>query len=110
MQKTAMTIVAIFLMTLFTACASQKTIEQGEANINKPINCAYAKGDIRALMSEKVNVAEEMAQGVTTIVPVGLIASAVEGKTGSDVRVATGDYDKMLDNKIAEIQQKCGVQ
>jgi hypothetical protein len=109
MQKLSMTIVAIFLITLFTSCASQKQVAQGEMDVKKPINCAYAEGDIRALQSEKTTAAEQMATGITTIVPVGLVASAVQGKTGTDAKVATGDYNKMLDDKIAEIKMKCGV-
>jgi hypothetical protein len=109
MQKTAMTVMAIFLMTFFTACASQETVKKGEMQAKMPINCPSAEADIRVLESEKTHASEQLATGVTTIVPIGLFTSAAMGTTGTNVKVATGDYNKMLDDKIAEIKKTCGV-
>jgi hypothetical protein len=100
---------AIFLVTLFTSCASQQTVQKGEADAKIPINCASAEADIRVLMSEKTHANEQLATGVTTIIPIGLFTSAVQGKTSQNVKVATGDYNQMLDDKIAEIKKTCGV-
>ena len=109
MKKTTMTIMAIFLCTLFTACASQKTVDKGMQDAKMPINCSSAVADIRVLESEKTHASEQLATGVTTIIPIGLFTSAVTGDTGKNVSVATGDYNKMLDDKIAEIKKTCGV-
>ena len=109
MQKTIMAILAIFICTVFTSCASQKKIDKGMRDVKKPINCAYAEGDIRTLQSEKTHASEQLATGITTIVPVGLVMSVAEGETGTKVKVATGDYNDMLDKKIAEIKMKCGI-
>lgn len=110
MRKVTMMIVGISLCALFTSCASDKTVKQGEMDAKKPINCATAEGDIRSLKSEKTTASEQFATGITTIVPVGLVVDSVEGKTGTNAKVAMGDYNKMLDDKIKEIQTKCGVQ
>jgi hypothetical protein len=75
-----------------------------------PINCATAEGDIRMLRSEKVNTAKQIAAGVGAITPIGLVAGLATGTEGTKAQVATGDYNRMLDQKIAEIQQTCGVQ
>lgn len=75
----------------------------------KPMNCATAEGDLRALKSEKTHASEQLATGVTTIVPVGLVTSVVSGTTSTNAKVATGEYNKMLDKKIAEIKQECGL-
>jgi hypothetical protein len=109
MKKTALTIMAIFLCTLFTACASQKTVNKGEMDAKKSVNCDTAEGDIRALNSEKTHASEQLATGITTIVPIGLVTSVAMGTTGTNTKVATGDYNKMLDAKIAEIKKTCGV-
>lgn len=109
MQKVTMTIMAISLCALLTACASQETVKKGEMDAKKPVNCATAEADIRVLKSEKTTASEQMATGVTTIVPVGLVVNTVAGNTGTNAKVATGDYNKMLDDKIAEIQKTCGV-
>lgn len=78
--------------------------------MKKPVNCATAEGDIRALKSEKVHAAEQLAAGVSAITPIGLIAGVATGTEGTKAKVATGEYNKMLDKKIAEIKQECGIQ
>lgn len=109
MQKVTMIIAAFFFCIFMTSCASDRMVKEGERNVKKPINCNYAEGDIRALQSEKTTAMEQMATGVTTIVPVGLVMNTVEGDTMTNAKVATGDYNDMLDKKIAEIQKTCGV-
>ena len=104
-----MIIMAFFLGALLTSCASQDMVKKGEMDAKIPINCASAEADIRVLESEKTHASEQLATGVTTIVPVGLFTSAVQGKTAQNVKVSTGDYNKMLDDKIAEIKKTCGV-
>ena len=109
MKKITMTIMAISLCALLASCASQNMVAKGEKDAKMPINCASAEADIRVLKSEKTHASEQLATGVTTIIPIGLFTSAVSGKTGQDAKVATGDYNKMLDDKIAEIKKTCGV-
>ena len=109
MNKTGLVITTILLSALLTACASTKSVKKGEAVMKKPVNCATAEADIRVLKSEKVHASQQMAAGVTAIVPVGLAVNVVKGTEGSQAKVATGDYNKMLDAKIAEIKQECGV-
>ena len=109
MKKVTMVITAIFLSTLLIACASTETIKKGEAEAKKPINCATAEADIRVLQSEKVHASQQMAAGVTAIVPVGLVVSVATGTEGTKAKVATGEYNKMLDDKIAEIKRECGL-
>jgi len=108
MKKTMMTALAICLMISLTACAAskQKKVEQ---EMKVPINCNYAQGDLRALGHEKVHVAEQIAEGVTAIFPAGFVAGLVTGTEKEKMKVATGDYNKMIDNRIAEIKEKCGI-
>lgn len=77
--------------------------------MKKPINCATAEGDIRTLKSEKTHASEQLAAGVSAIAPVGLVVNTAMGSEGAQAKVATGDYNKMLDQKIAEIKKTCGV-
>ena len=109
MKRTAMVITAILLSALLTACASTQSVNKGEADAKKPVNCATAEGDIRVLKSEKVHASQQMAAGVTAITPVGLVMNVAKGTEGSQAKVATGDYNKMLDDKIAEIKRECGL-
>jgi hypothetical protein len=78
-------------------------------SLKQPVNCSTAEGDIRVLKSEKVHVASQVAAGVTALVPVGLVLGIVTGTEGTKFKVATGDYNKALDQRIAEIQSTCGV-
>lgn len=53
---------------LLAGCASQVSQEQKvEQQMQQPVNCATAEGDIWVLQSEKANVESQIAQGVTSI-------------------------------------------
>ena len=110
MKKIALTVVVMFFCALVTSCASNKTVKQGMADAKKPVNCATAEGDIRALKSEKTHASQQLADGVMAIIPVSLVVGVATGTEGSKAKVATGDYNKMLDKKIAEIKSQCGIQ
>jgi hypothetical protein len=109
MRKAVMTIGAICVSTLLMACASSDTTSKGMADAQKPVDCTYGEADIRALKSEKVHASQQAAAGVSAILPIGLVANVAMGKEGASAKVATGDYNKMLDDKIAEIKRECGI-
>jgi cytochrome c biogenesis protein ResB len=107
MKKAMMIALAVGLMISLTACASkQKKVEQ---EMKQPINCATAEGDLRALGHEKAHVAEAIAEGVSAIVPAGLVVGLVTGTEKEKLQVATGDYNKMIDKRIADIKKTCGI-
>jgi hypothetical protein len=41
------------------------------------------------------------------VFPIGLVVGLVQGTQGTKWRVTTGEYNKALDTKIAEIKQTC---
>lgn len=88
------------------AATHQKQVEQ---DIKQPIHCATAEGDIRALQHEKAHVTDQIAAGVTAIVPIGLVAGVATGTEGTKVQVATGEYNKQIDAKITEIKTVCHI-
>jgi hypothetical protein len=107
MGKMNKVILLVCIVMLIPACASQqKKVEQ---EMKQPINCATAEGDIRMLQHEKAHVAEQIAEGVTAIYPAGLVIGLVTGTEKEKMRVATGKYNKMIDERIAEIKSQCGV-
>ena len=55
-------------------------------------------------------MAEQIGAGITAIVPISLVVGVVTGTEGTKFRVATGEYNKMIDKRIAEIKAQCGVQ
>ena len=48
-------------------------------------------------------------QGVTAVTPVGLVAGTATGKEKGKMQVATGEYNKMIDQKIVQIKATCGI-
>ena len=109
MRKASVTALVMFLVMFLVACAAkdQKKVEQ---EMKQPINCATAEGDIRVLKSEKAHVTQQIAEGVTSIAPPGFILGVVTGTEKTKVKVGTGEYNKMIDKRIAEIKEKCGVE
>ena len=71
-----------------------------------PVNCAAADGDLRMLEREKKTTLQRIGSGVRMVVPAGLVVGVATG-THTKYEVATGTYNKMLDDKMAEIKQAC---
>jgi hypothetical protein len=100
--------VALAVATLGAGCAMQeKKNEQHAAAM--PVSCATAEGDIRMLQGEKASTAQKIGAGVSMVVPVGLVVGLVTSTEGTKYQVTTGEYNTMLDKKITEIKQTCGV-
>jgi hypothetical protein len=99
------------LAAMIAGCASEYKKEEKAATASeaKPINCATAEGDLRALNAEKISTAQAAAAGVTAIVPIGLVAGLVTGSEGAKAKMGTGEYNKALDAKIAEIKSTCHI-
>ncbi len=109
MRKASIAVLVICLMLSLVTCAAnkQKKVEQ---EMKQPINCATAQGDIRVLQHEKAHVAQQVAEGVTAIFPAGLVLGVVTGTEKEKVKVGVGEYNKMIDQRIAEIKATCGVE
>ena len=103
-----MTMILLMCAVIFTVgCSGKyKKVEQG---LDDPINCATAEGDIRMLRHEKAHVTDQIAAGVSSFSPAGLVIGVASGTEGTGVRVTSGKYNEMIDKRIAEIQAKCGV-
>ena len=101
------TITCGFAAALTAGCAQQE--QQTLKSLQQPINCATAEGDIRVLQSEKAHTAQQIAQVVAAITPAGFVLGALTGTEGTKVQVASGEYNTMIDNRIAAIKATCGV-
>jgi hypothetical protein len=83
--------------------------KQATQDIAAPINCTTAEGDLRSLQAEKAHVGKEIANGVSAIVPIGLVVGVATKTEKARLEVGTGEYNKMIDKKIAEIKSTCGI-
>jgi len=109
-KTTVVTLISLLALGSWSGCAmGQKKVEKELANPAQ-INCATADGDLRLLQHEKANVAERMAEGVMAVYPAGLVVGLVTRTEGTKLKVATGEYNKMIDARMAEIKQTCGIQ
>lgn len=108
MKKTALMVCVVFVSAVFlVGCASQ--YKQAERDVRKPVRCDTAEGDIRSLQHEKAHVGEQIAMGAASITPIGLVAGVATGTEKTKLKVTTGEYDKMIDDKIAQIKRVCGI-
>ena len=105
------TSVLIVLLSLFvTGCAMKQKKVEKELGKHPAVNCATAEGDLRLLNHEKVNVAERIAEGITAIAPAGIVIGIITWTEPTKYRVAIGEYNDMIDKRIAEIKQTCNLQ
>jgi hypothetical protein len=103
-------LVAGLVLAVFLAGCARKFKDEAKAIKSEQVNCATAEGDIRVLQSEKSHVAQQIAMGVTAIYPASALVGLVTGTEGTKLKVATGEYNKMIDQKIAEIKATCGLE
>ena len=100
----------VALTLVFVAGCSAPITKEEQQSMDAPINCATAPSDIRVLNSEKAHAAKEFENGASAIIPIGLVAHLVEGNEKNAFKVGFGEYNKALDEKIAEIKKKCNIE
>jgi hypothetical protein len=99
----------IAIVVVLAGCSTAKKEKQTMQEMKQPVQCATAKGDLRALESEKAHVGSEIGAGVGAIVPISLVVNLASGTEGTEFKVASGDYNKMIDERIAEIKKTCNL-
>jgi hypothetical protein len=88
------------------APAPEKVVQ---ANLAESVNCSTATADIKTLTSEKARTSQEIEAGAGSIIPVGAVAHMFGGSEKESFEIGTGEYNKKLDAKIAEIKKTCGL-
>ncbi|MCB1702644.1 MAG: hypothetical protein H6985_08865 [Pseudomonadales bacterium] len=99
------------LFALVTACSAQAPApeKQVKANLAAPIDCSTAAADIKTLTSEKARTSQEVEDGASSIIPIGAVAHLFGGSESQTFEIGTGEYNKKLDAKIAEIKKQCNI-
>ena len=109
MKKIGTMVMAVLICLAFSVTGYATDEKKVMEEMKQPINCATAEGDIRVLESEKAHVAKQIIDGVTAIFPAGAVLGILMGKEKTKLEVATGDYNKMIEKRIAEIKSECGL-
>jgi len=99
-------------IALLAGCSSQAPApeKQVQANLAKTVDCSTAQADIATLTSEKARTSQEIEDGASSIIPIGAVAHIFGGSEKESLEIGTGEYNKKLDAKIAEIKQQCNIQ
>ena len=102
----------MFLLALIAGCSAQAPApeKQVQASLEKSIDCSTAQADIKALNSEKARTSQEIEAGASSIIPIGAVAHLFGGSEKESFEIGTGEYNKKLDAKIAEIRQQCNME
>lgn len=101
----------VFLLALLAGCSTPAPAPEKEvqANLAKPVDCSTAAADIKTLTSEKARASQEMEAGASSIIPVGAVAHMFGSSEKETLEIGTGEYNKKLDAKIADIQKQCNI-
>jgi hypothetical protein len=91
-----------------SACASK--YQKVEDSFAQPINCSTARADIQDLLAEKVDKATEAAMGLKFALPTTIVVGAITGTAGAQSDVGTGEYNRKIDERIANIKATCNLQ
>jgi hypothetical protein len=94
---------------LTSGCAMQQAQVEQDLSDPRRIDCRTAYGDLRVLQSEKADLAQRVIEGATAVYPAGAVMGILTGTEGTKLSVATGDYDQMIDDRMAAIRRKCGI-
>ena len=102
---------AVLFIALVGGCSTQAPApeKQVQANLAKPVDCTTAAADINTLTSEKARTSQEIEDGASSIIPIGAVAHMFGGSEKDSLEIGTGEYNKKLDAKIAEIQMQCNI-
>jgi hypothetical protein len=98
--------VVIIAVILLAGC---HTIPQkAKDDLAKPIDCSTADEDIATLEKERASAGKKLGAGVNMIMPASAVVGILSGDYSDRVKVASGQYNKDIEKKIAEIKAACG--
>lgn len=111
MKKINVIIAACCLIAWSPGCGfkMKEQVSNMEKVENHPVNCQTAEIDIKALQAEKARVAEQVVAGATTIFPISLVLGILTGTAKAKVKIATGEYNRMIDARIEKIKKQCNI-
>jgi hypothetical protein len=102
----------MIVLALVTGCAAQAPApeKQVQESLKQSIDCSKALADIKLLNSEKARTSQEIEDGASSIIPIGAVAHLFGGSESESFEIGTGEYNRKLDAKIAEIKKQCKVE
>ena len=86
-------------------CASKYA--KVEDSFAQPIDCSTAPSDIGALEADRASKATQAAEGMKFALPTTIIMGTIMGTAGAEYEVGTGEYNRKIDERIANIKSTC---
>jgi hypothetical protein len=105
--RAPLTVLACSLATLELVAGCAQKYQKVEDSFAQPINCATARQDIQTLQSQKASKSEEAAAGLSYALPTTIIVGAITGTGGAKYEVGTGEFNRKIDERIADIREQC---
>lgn len=93
---------------VLTACAAPMRMREIEA---VSAHCGNVDYQIAMLEEEKRKNDNRLLAGIQSVAPAGIAFNLVRGTYGRNVMIATGEWAKAIDIKLAELRRKktaCG--
>ena len=103
-------LVACGLAVVVSAAGCARKYAKVEESFAQPINCSTARADIQDLHAEKVDKATEAVEGLKFALPTTIVLGAITGTAGAQSDVGTGEYNRKIDERIANIKSTCNLQ
>jgi len=99
--------IAMLLATGLLAC---KTISpEAKAAITGEVDCSTAEQDLAVLEAERASVGKRIVSGVRSVMPVSAVVGILSGDYINRVSVATGVYNRDIEQKEQQISEQCGI-
>ena len=74
-------------------------------------DCSNAADDIKRLQAEKDSTAARTANGITAILPIGIVVHSMEGNEQQSLdEMGTDKHNQQLDARISQITSTCKAQ
>ena len=106
-SRATVALVGLAVTSLVTGCGQK--YQRVENDLSQPINCATARQDIQTLESQKVSKSEEAAAGLSYALPTTVFIGAITGTGGAQYEAGTGELNRKIDDRIADIREQCKV-
>jgi len=95
------------LLLFLVSCAAIS--DEARYYMDKPIDCSTAEADIKSLEGAKASAAKQAASSVNMISPGPAVIAIVRKDWANHKKVATGKYNRAIDEKITELQHACNI-
>ncbi len=110
MNRELQVLITLCLFILWTGCISKEQKVMEELEHPDPINCDTAEEHIKTLESEKTRIGKQILVGATAVTPAGAVIGILTLSEVDKLEIAVGEYNRKVDERIAAIKEKCGLE